>query len=365
MATTDVALAQSAAVGTPEFDREVDELYRSIVLDPRNPQAVSNVGLDAQKSATALSDSFLGKVKVQDSGEAGKLLSEVAIKCKAVNLDSGTPSWRSNLSKLPGIGGLFNSVQHRVEGSHSVLDELADLVKRLETAKNMMLRDIQDMDTMYDQNLEIYRKIRVIQAALTKKRNEMDATTIPEMKAKAEQSNDTLQGQMLADLMEVRNRLDKRIHDLELTAMVRMQFAPSIRMVQAGNRQLAEKLQSSILTTIPLWKDGIAMALFQERQKGALESQTAVDDATNALLLANAQRLHQNSVQVAHAANRAVVDVETLKSAQENILAAIKETQAIAVEGAQKRVTARQELVKMEEEMKAGLLSYGVAPRSR
>ncbi len=339
----------------PELMQKAAELAQQIVLDPTKPETITSLGAGPQRASAAISDQLLSHVQVKDAGQAGNLLMQLSVKCRSVDTNQLAPNWRSKASHMPVFGKLFTAAQASFEGYQHTLAELENITRQLTAARATILKDVDFLGTLYQQNLQIYKDLQLWVQVGRLKRDELDTKTIPQARTDASASADPLHAQKLADLLGMRERLDKHIHDLELTAMIRLQNAPKIRIVQAGDIKLADKLQSSVLNTIPLWKDNLALSITQNRQKEAAELEDQIDDTTNALLRSSADMLHENAVMIARQANRDIADIETLKHTQQQLLATIDDTQRIAEEGFKRRESTRAEMVRMQEELKQKL----------
>lgn len=319
------------------------ELARQLTMDPSKPEIITQLGAQAQQQSAEISTRLLDHVKVGDQGQSGSLLAELALKCKSVNVKSLAPSWRDSLAKIPMLGSLLVGV----EKYHSTLDELDLISKKLSGSRDTLMQDSQSLGVLFEQNQVIYNDLQMwIQVGYIKLK-EIDAQI-----AQFSSSQDPREAQRQSDVRSMRDRLDKHVHDLELTAAIRLQNAPNIRIIQSGNIQLAEKLQSSVLNTIPLWKDNLALAITQVRQRQAIELQQKVDDTTNDLLKQSADMLHQNSIAIAKSSVRGVVDIATLEYNQQKLLATIDDVQTIMKDAQGQRDSARTELVKMETELR-------------
>ena len=222
-----------------------------------------------------------------------------------------------------------------------------------------MLNDNLQLDSLYQQNLEFFEALNVYIAAAQIKAERLRQEELPALKDQVTSEHDQMTIQKIADLEQFINRLEKRIYDLELTREITIQQAPQIRLIQNANQNLAEKIQSSIYTAIPLWKNQIAIQLSLYRQKDALDAQIAVTDTTNQLLIENSELLKQSSLETARQSERGVVDIETLKHSQQNLIDTITETMQIQEEGRAKRLQAEREMVQMENELKQHLLNGG------
>jgi uncharacterized protein YaaN involved in tellurite resistance len=219
-----------------------------------------------------------------------------------------------------------------------------------------LLKDITLLDYLFEKNLEYLGNLNYYIMAGTLKLKEVNEKIIPEMQAKVKETNDPIDAQKLNDLIQMANRFEKKIHDLKLSRMVSLQTAPQIRLIQNNNQVLVEKIQSSILNTIPLWKNQIAIAISLAKQKNALAIQKEVTDTTNTLLQKNAEMLKTGSIDLARETERGVVDIETLKKVNEDLIATIEETLNIQKEGRIKRKQAEEELAAIEKELKQKLI---------
>lgn len=218
------------------------------------------------------------------------------------------------------------------------------------------MRDVGLLDQLYEENKAYFDALNIYIAAAEQKRDELKQNDLVELEKKVKASNNQMDVQDLADLQQYINRLEKRIYDLQLSRQITLQSAPQIRMIQNINQTLAEKIQSSILTSIPLWKNQMAIALTLLRQQGASEAQKKVTDTTNELLLKNSEMLKQNAIRTAEENERGIVDIETLKTTQTNIVDTIQETLRIQEDGTRKRQQAEQELQSLEQDLKTKLL---------
>jgi uncharacterized protein YaaN involved in tellurite resistance len=228
---------------------------------------------------------------------------------------------------------------------------------QLDHSKRGLLDDVQMLEQLYDQNKTYFQALNVYIAAAELKRDEILTETIPALRKKAEASNDQMAYQEVNDMAQFLDRLEKRLYDLQLSRQITIQSAPQIRMIQQTNQTLAEKIQSSIMTSIPLWKNQIAIALTLNRQMKAVEAQKQVTATTNELLLKNSEMLKVNSIETAKENERGIVEIETLKQTQENLLNTIEETLRIQAEGRKNRKAAEIEIGRMEEDLKQRLLA--------
>lgn len=324
----------------PDMALKAAQLAATTVVDPRRPETVTAIGASAQQKSAAISDELIGHVKNKNAGEAGKLLGQMSLKCRGIDVSKLSKSKAGVLSHVPFLSKVFDVAV----AYESTLGDLDGIATKLTTAKETLISDIHSMSTLYDQNLVIYRELMLWQEVVRIKIRDFDKQITD---GKAVAGADPLAAQGIADLTSTRGRLDKHLNDLELTATIRLQFAPKVRIVQAGDVMLADKLASSVLNTIPIWKDNIALAIAQSRQKEAADLQDAVDDTTNAMLRQGADMLHATSVQIAKQAQRGIADVSTLQYATDQLIATLDETAKIAEEGEKARIASRGEMEKM------------------
>jgi uncharacterized protein YaaN involved in tellurite resistance len=338
---------------SPEELARVQEIKNQIHVE--DSQAVITYGVGAQRDISQFADNILNEVRAKDSGYAGDILTSLVLKVKEIDVDSlGEGSF---LSKIPIIGNLVNSFKRFIERYEKLSVQIEKIVDELDDARMRMLKDITLLDNMYGKNLDYMKNLDLYIAAGKLKLNELEATTLPELKAKADESKKPEDVQKYNDFSQFLNRLDKKIYDLKLSRMITMQTGPQLRLIQNGNQALVEKIQSSILNTIPLWKNQIVIAITLFRQKKALKLQKEVTDTTNELLKKNAELLKESAAGIASESERGIVDIETLKKVNDDLISTIEDTLKIQAEGKTKRQQAEQELVKIEDQLKNKLLS--------
>jgi uncharacterized protein YaaN involved in tellurite resistance len=324
-------------------------------IDPRNHQAISLYGTQAQSKLLNFSHSMLDHVQNKDVGEIGTILTDLMKKLEQVNPDELKPEKRNMFSKLFGkISKSVNEVMSKYQKTGAQIDRIT---VKLEQCKKALMSDNMMLDQLYDKNKDYYQALNIYIAAGELKLEELYNQTIPELKQKAEKTQNQMDFQDVNDMMQFADRLEKRMYDLKLSRQITTQSAPQIRLIQNTNQALVEKIQSSIMTAIPLWKNQIAIALTLIRQQTAVNAQKQVSKTTNELLLKNAEMLKTNTIETAKENERGVVDIETLKKTQENLVTTLEETLRIQAEGRTKRQQAEQELVSMENELKQKLLN--------
>lgn len=337
----------------PEHREKALALARQI--DPANHQAILQYGVAAQAELSKFSHTILHHVQTKDAGPVGEVISELMAKIKEVNPDDLMPAKKGFLSRL--FGTVAKPLQGMVAKYQKIGVEIDKIADQLEKHRHLLFRDIMMLETLYEKNKEYFEALNIYIAAAEYKLEELRTKTIPEKQAAAERSGDQMAWQEVQDLRQFADRLEKRVHDLKLSRQVTIQTAPQIRMIQHMNETLVERIQSSILNAIPLWKNQVVIALTLFRQQKAAEAQKQVAETTNELLLRNSELLKTNSIEIAKENERGLVDIETLKRTQENLIATLEETLKIQAEGRLKRQQAERELAAMEAELKQTLLS--------
>jgi uncharacterized protein YaaN involved in tellurite resistance len=297
---------------------------------------------------------MLDQVQKKDIGEIGDILNDLMRKLDQVNPEELAPEKKNFFSRM--FGKISNSVQEILSKYQKTSAQIDRISVKLDLSKKTLLKDIQMLEQLYEKNKDYFHALNIYIAAGELKVEELQTRTIPELKKKAEETGDQMAFQEVNDMIQFTDRLEKRLHDLKLSRQITIQSAPQIRLIQNTNQTLAEKIQSSIMTAIPLWKNQIAIALTLIRQRHAVEAQKQVSKTTNELLLRNAEMLKANTVETAQENERGLVDIETLKKTQESLVSTLEETLRIQQEGRAKRHQAEQELVTMENELKQKLL---------
>jgi uncharacterized protein YaaN involved in tellurite resistance len=337
----------------PEHRDKALQLAKQI--DPRNQQAIIQYGVAAQAELSKFSHTILHHVQTKDAGPVGEVISDLMTKIKEVNPDDLLPAKKGLFARL--FGSVSKSLQGMVAKYQKIGVEIDKIADQLEKHRQLLFRDIMMLETLYEKNKEYFDALNIYIAAAEYKLEELRTKVIPEKRAQAERSGNQMEMQEVNDLLQFADRLEKRIHDLKLSRQVTIQTAPQIRMIQHMNQTLVERIQSSILTAIPLWKNQVVIALTLFRQQKAVEAQKQVTETTNNLLLRNSEMLKTNSIEVAKENERGLIDIETLKKTQENLVTTLEETLKIQQEGRLKRQQVERELVTMEEQLKQTLLS--------
>ncbi|MCB1191533.1 MAG: toxic anion resistance protein [Leptospiraceae bacterium] len=338
---------------SPEDKKKIEHIKSQINI--QDSQTVIQYGVGAQSKISEFSEQVLNDIKSKDSGFAGDILSNLMIKVKDLDVESYSTD-KSFLSKIPIIGSLMDSSKKFMAKYDTISVQIDKIIDELHKARITLLNDITLMDKLYQKNLEYFKDLNLYILAGEEKLKDLQDNVLPAMKRSVESSNDPVEAQKFQDLSQLVNRFEKKLHDLKLSKMLSLQTGPQIRLIQNGNQVLVEKIQSSILNTIPLWKNQIVISLGLARQKKALEIQREVTATTNELLSRNSEMLKTGSIEIAKESEKGIVEIETLKKINHNLISTIDETLKIQEEGRQKRRQAEVELVKLESDIKNRLL---------
>ncbi|WP_064093228.1 toxic anion resistance protein [Rossellomorea aquimaris] len=325
-------------------------------IDYKDYEAILKYGTNAQTQLSNFSHSMLDHVQKRDIGPIGDVLGDLMKKLEQMNPDELNAKQKGFFKKM--FRKVSSSLQEVLSKYQKIGSQIDRISVRLEQSKKTLLDDNRSLESLYDKNKDYFKALNIYIAAAEYKREEIQQTLLPSLRKKAEETEDDLIYQEVNDTMQFVDRLEKRIHDLKLSRQMTIQSAPQIRLIQNTNQALAEKIQASVLTAIPLWKNQIAIALTLINQQKAVSAQKQVSRTTNELLLKNSEMLKTNSIETAKENERGIIDIDTLKKTQENLIATIEETLAIQAEGRQKRYQAEQEMVTMEEELKQKLLQF-------
>ena len=318
-------------------------------IDVTDSNLVLNYGAAAQKNIAAFSESALNNVKTKDLGEVGEALSSLVVELKTF----GQPEKK-------GIGGFFQKKKNELEAmkaSYSKAETNVDkIVKVLENHQVTLMKDVAMFDQMYELNTKYYKELTMYILAGKKRLEYLRAHDLADLKKKAETTGAQEDAQAYNDFANLCSRFEKKLHDLELTRMISIQMGPQTRMIQNNDTLMLEKIQSSLVNTIPLWKSQMVLALGLEHGRQATAAQAAVTDMTNQLLQKNADMLKMGTIETAREAERSVVSIETLQHTNQQLITTLDEVMKIQTEGAQKRREAEKELGRIEGELKQKLL---------
>jgi len=353
---------ESVQSNTPQrlIDRLTEEdRAKALILAEQIPvgnyEAILTYGANAQSELSRFSHQMLDHVQSNDIGPVGDVLKELMDRLGDIDPDDLSDKKQSALGRL--FGKVSKSIQETMTKYQKLSTQIDRIGIQLEHSKRGLVEDVKMLDNLYEQNKTYFQALNVYIAAAEIKRDELTDQIIPKMRKEAELSNDQMAIQEVSDMVQFLDRLEKRLYDLQLSRQITIQSAPQIRMIQQTNQTLAEKIQASIMTSIPLWKNQIAIALTLNRQKKAVESQKLVTKTTNDLLLKNSEMLKINSIETAKENERGIIEIDTLKKTQENLIQTIEETLLIQADGRAKRKSAEIEIGRMEEELKQRLLA--------
>ena len=355
---TEVALqpATSAQPEAPVFDESsLSEQERKIVndfaekIELSNSNVILQYGSGAQKKIADFSENTLNNVRTKDLGEVGEMLSNVVTELKSFDVDE----------EEKGFFGFFKRTSNKLTAMKAKYDKaeanIDKIAGALENHQVQLLKDVAMLDKMYELNKVYFKELSMYILAGKKKLAEVEATELPALAEKAKQTNLPEDAQAANDLASLCSRFEKKLHDLELTRMISIQMAPQIRLVQSNDTLMSEKIQSTLVNTIPLWKSQMVLALGITHSQQAAQAQHEVTDMTNELLRKNAATLKMATVETAKESERGIVDIETLRNTNENLISTLDEVLRIQ-QGRQKRKEAEQELSKIEGELKQKLL---------
>ena len=336
---------------TPEERKQVDAIKEG--FDITYSSQALQFGNAAQKNLADFSDSILAQVRTKDSGYVGELLTDLSTKIDEFSQNET----KGFMKKLPIIGKLVNKAEGLVSAYDKLSVKVDKIQSELEKSKLAMMKDIIMFDSLYDKNLEYFKSLQLYIQAGEEKLSELRTITLPKLRQEAAVSSDPMAGQVVADFENTVDRFEKKVHDLKLSKTIAIQTAPQLRLIQNNDRMLVERVQSAIYNAIPLWKNQIIIALGLSRQQQLLKTQRAINDTTNELLRKNAEMLKINSIETAKENDRSIVDIETVRKVNEDLITTIEETIQIQRDGRAKRQSAEQELQQLEERLKNTLLA--------
>lgn len=340
-------LSEKEKKAVDEFNAKIDVFDSTQILQ---------YGSAAQTKISEFSDSILNDVKTKNTGDVGELLADLVGQIKS--FDSSIDGNKKGIFKV------FHNVKKEVNtiiARYSKIEtNINTIEKGLDKNKIQLLKDIGIFDEMYQKNLEYFKEISLYIIAGERKLEELKTVTLPELKKKAEESNEQMDIQKVQDMEAQINRFEKKLYDLKTTRIISIQMAPQIRLLQNNDAELVEKIQSSITNTIPLWKNQMVLALGINNAKTSLKAQQAVTNLTNEMLVKNSQTLKQGTLEVAKESERAIVDIETLKKTNKDLIDTLDGVIKIHEEGRAKRAEAEEELKNIEKELKDKILEINI-----
>ena len=335
---------------TDEEKRMVDEFVNKIEI--KNSNSILQFGVGAQKKISDFSETALNNVRTKDLGEIGDMLSSVVHELK--NFE--------DTEDKKGILGFFKKGKNKISEMKIKYDKVEDninkMCNKLEKHQIQLLKDIAMLDKMYEINKAYFKELSMYILAGKKKLQKLENEELPILQEKAKRSVLPQDAQEVNDFLALCNRFEKKIHDLELTKMISLQMAPQIRLIQNNDSLMSEKIQSTIVNTIPLWKSQIVLALGVAHSSNAAKVQSEVTNMTNELLRKNAEILKTSTIETAKESERGIVDIETLKVTNESLISTLDEILRIQTEGRQKRKEAEVELRSIEDQLKNKLLDF-------
>ena len=338
---------------TPEEQQQIQAFAQQINISDSN--MILQYGAGAQQKLADFSEKALENVKSQDLGEVGNMLTDVVAELKNFDVDN----------EKKGFLGLFHKGENKLETMKAKYDKTAVNVDKicdvLEEHQVRLLKDTAMLDQMYALNLTYYKELSMYIAAGKQKLEEVRNTQLKELMEKAQAGDDQVLAQEAKDLASYCDRFEKKLHDLELSRMISMQTAPQIRLIQNNNTMMVEKIQSTLVNTIPLWKSQMVIAIGLDHATDAAKAQRAVSDMTNELLKKNAEALKVASVETAKESERGIVDIETLKTTNQTLMTTLDEVMKIQEEGRARRQSAEEDLQRIENEMRDKLLEMSRA----
>ena len=345
-------IAQAVEELTPAERAEVEKIKEG--LDLTDSAAIIDFGTTAQKNIADFSDSILCNVRAKDSGYVGELLGELLTNVKSFEPKSSGGGF---LKKLPLVSSLVGKAETMMQGYEKVSVQVEKVKTSLQKARMLMMKDVTMLDTLFAKNLEYFKTLELYIRAGEEKMQEMREVTLPKLRAQAAASSDPMAAQVVSDFESSVERFEKKVHDLKISKTISIQTAPQIRLIQNNDKVLIDRVQSAIYNSIPLWKNQMVIALGLANQKKVLEMQHSVNEMTNDLLKKNAEMLKIGTIETAKENERSIVDIETVRKVNDDLVTTIEETLKIQQEGRAKRRAAEAELVALESRLKKALES--------
>ncbi|MBR3199319.1 MAG: toxic anion resistance protein [Bacilli bacterium] len=334
---------------TKEEKAAIDEFTSKIDVNSTNE--IITFGSPAQTKITQFSDEVLNNVKTKNLGEVGTLLADLTSEIKSFDSDI-------NANIKPGLfSSLEKQIRKIIAKFSKVETNINSIERKLDSHKIQMMKDIEIFDQMYDKNLEYFKELSLYIIAGMKKIDELKEKVLPELEKVAKESGEQTDVQKVNDMNNLINRFEKKLYDLKTTRLISIQMAPQIRLIQNNDAELVDKIQSSLTNTIPLWKNQMVIALGIANAKQALDAQKKVSDLTNEMLKKNSETLKQGSIDIAKESERAIVDLETVKKTNADLITTLEEIVRIHAEGRKQREEAEVELNKIENELKETLIN--------
>ncbi len=345
------AIARQFTSGLSEEElKAVHEFSEKIDLG--NANHVMMYGADAQKKVSDFADSILNSVKTKDAGDVGDMLT---------NLVGELRNFEDSAEKPKGIRAWFSNPAKHIDQLRAKFDDVSGNVEKiaeaLESHQVQLLKDVSMLDHLYDANLQYFKELTMYIVAGEERLKVVRETILKELQEKAAKSEDAMEAREAADLAASLDRFEKKLHDLKLTRQISLQMAPQIRLLQNNDSLLIERIQSTLVNTLPLWKNQMVLALGLQHTQEAVKAQRAVTDMTNELLKKNAEKLKMGTVETAKESERSIIDIQTLVQTNQSLIDTMNEVVRIQSEGRQKRIEAEKTLFQMETELKNRLIN--------
>ncbi|GGH11958.1 toxic anion resistance protein [Paenibacillus segetis] len=331
-------------------------------LDLSDGQSITYYGAGVQKELSTFSDKVLEHVTMKDSGAAGQILGDLTLKLKGLDVDSLSGAQSGFFSKL--FRTFANKIEKFIMQYQEINGYVEQITVKLEKANNTLIKETLTLQELFERNGAYYQELSVYIKAGELKLQELRDKVLPALEEQAKSSQDQLVMQRYSDLVSAADRFEKKLYDLKLSQTISLQAAPQIRLIQSNNQVLSDKIQSSILNTIPIWKQQIIIAISLFRQNEALKLQQEVTKTTNEMLLKNSQMMKQGTIEIAKESQKGIVEIETLKKTHQNLISTLEETIKIQQDGQATRKTAEEEMIKMKEELRDKLLKFAEEERS-
>lgn len=360
-------ISQLEAPAAPEADNAVkaalDETFSAEekqeierfagTIDVTNPDHVMLYGADAQKKISAFSDTVLNNVKNKDTGEVGDMLTKLIVELKGFD---------ASLERPKGLRGLFFNARAQLAAVQTKYEAVSTNVETISSALQshqvQLLKDVAMFNRLYEMNLTYFRELSMYIAAGEMRLQSIRENELATLLKKAAETNDPMDAQAAKDLADQCDRFEKKLYDLKLSRTVSLQTAPQIRLLQNNNALLVERIQSTLVNTLPLWKNQMVLSIGMQHSQEAMKAQRAVTDTTNELLKRNAETLKMGTLETAKEAERGIIDIETLTKTNQDLIDTISEVQRIQKEGREQRMAAEKKLQEMENELKKKILEH-------
>lgn len=359
-------LTSDTGESTPAISAEEQQKIEEIAaqIDITDPVLSIAYGAKTLNAMSRFNESLMQEVRAKDTGEVGAQLTDLLSKVKGIDLTVFDQK-KSLLASVPLLGKLFNKVERTLLEYQTLAGQVDTLSEKLQNTITELLRNIATLEQLFIRNRDYFKDISLHILAGKKKIAQIQSDVIPAAQARVQASGDAMEAQNVRDLVEGVQRFERRLSDLMLTRTLSIQTAPQIRLMQSNSQSLAEKIQSSILTTIPVWKSQIVLALSLNSQRQAARLQKDVADTTNAMLRRNAELLQTGSIETATEVERSIVDVETLRDVQGRLLSTLEDTMQIASNARTRRAEVEKELGAMEQELRSKLASIAAENSSQ